>query len=187
MDFALAALRGVVGGLFVGHGLQKLAGKFGGYGLEGTGQFFAGLGLKPGKANAAVAGASETAGGALLATGLFTPVGASMITAPMTVAIKEVHAAKGPWNSDGGYEYNAVLIAVAFTLAAAGPGRWSLDRLLGTARSGLPVAIAAVGSGAAGGLAVTALAKRNGQDDAAATSAPTTTAQETAEPVGVAA
>ena len=40
MDTALFVLHAVVGLLFVGHGLQKLAGLFGGHGLEGTGAFF---------------------------------------------------------------------------------------------------------------------------------------------------
>ena len=37
MRFGIAILRAVIGGLFVGHGLQKLNGMFGGFGLEGTG------------------------------------------------------------------------------------------------------------------------------------------------------
>src|SRR3954471_10133708 len=52
-------LRVLIGGLFVGHGTQKLFGWFGGYGPDGTGQFFDSIGLRPGKRNAMVAGASE--------------------------------------------------------------------------------------------------------------------------------
>src|SRR5690242_20763000 len=49
-----------VGGFFVGHGMQKLAGWFGGGGLEGTAQFFEqNLGLKPGRVHATAAGAAE--------------------------------------------------------------------------------------------------------------------------------
>ena len=46
----------------------------------------------------------------------------------MTVAIDTVHAAKGPWNQQGGYEYNATLIAAVFAITADGPGALSLDR-----------------------------------------------------------
>ncbi len=46
----------------------------------------------------------------------------------MTVAIDKVHAAKGPWNTQGGYEYNAVLLAAVFAITAEGPGALSLDR-----------------------------------------------------------
>lgn len=77
MKIGMAVLRLVIGLLFVGHGMQKLAGWFGGGGIEGTGQGFEGMGLKPGKQNAVVAGVSEAAGGALLAAGLAAPVGAA--------------------------------------------------------------------------------------------------------------
>ena len=46
----------LIGGLFIGHGTQKLFGWFGGHGPEGTGQFFESLGLRPGKQNAIAAG-----------------------------------------------------------------------------------------------------------------------------------
>ena len=59
MRFGIAILRAVVGGLFIGHGLQKLLGKFGGYGLEGTAGFFESLGLRPGKVHATAAGAGR--------------------------------------------------------------------------------------------------------------------------------
>ena len=36
MKLGPAVLRAIVGTLFMGHGLQKLAGWFGGHGLEGT-------------------------------------------------------------------------------------------------------------------------------------------------------
>src|SRR5690348_10539195 len=97
MSFGIAILRAVVGGLFIGHGLQKLLGKFGGHGLDGTAGFFESLGLRPGKVHATAAGAAEAGGGALLLAGAATPVGAAAVTGVMTVAIKTVHAPKGPW------------------------------------------------------------------------------------------
>ncbi len=36
MNIARFAARGIIGGLFIGHGTQKLKGWFGGPGLEGT-------------------------------------------------------------------------------------------------------------------------------------------------------
>src|SRR4051812_41684107 len=103
MGIGIAALRAVVGTLFMGHGLQKLAGLFGGHGLEATGQAFESMGLRPGKAYAAAAGASETGGGLLLALGLLTPVGASSVTGAMAVAVEKVHRDKGIWVTGGGY------------------------------------------------------------------------------------
>jgi putative oxidoreductase len=128
MTFGIAILRAVVGGLFIGHGLQKLLGKFGGHGLEGTAGFFEALGLRPGKVHATAAGVAEAGGGALLAAGLATPLAASALTGTMTVAIDKVHAQKGVWNTEGGFEYNAVLMAAVFAITAEGPGAFALDR-----------------------------------------------------------
>jgi putative oxidoreductase len=152
MDLALLILRLVVGVLFVGHGAQKLFGSFGGHGLEGTGGFFEHLGLKPGKVHAFNAGAAEFFGGALLALGLLTPIAAVLLIGTMTVAIAAVHGPKGPWVSDGGYEYNAVLIAVAAALSGVGPGAWSLDNLFGIDWTGTDWVVGALVVGILGGL-----------------------------------
>src|SRR3954454_14797416 len=131
MNVGKVALRGVIGPLFVGHGTQKLFGWFGGHGLEGTAGFFEqGLGLRPGKRHATAAGLSEAVGGALLTLGAFTPVAATMIIGTMTTAIRKVHAAKGPWVTEGGFEYNAVLIAAMVALADNGPRFLSIDEEL---------------------------------------------------------
>ena len=87
MKLGFAVLRVIVGGLFMGHGLQKLIGAFGGHGLEGTAKGFESLGLRPGKANAVVAGAAETGGGALVAAGAATPLGATVLTATMATPL----------------------------------------------------------------------------------------------------
>src|SRR4051794_36056064 len=130
MDLALLVLRLVIGLFFAGHGAQKLWGAFGGHGLEGTGQFFESLGLKPGRHNAVAAGWSEFLAGVLLVFGFLTPVAAVLIISVMTVAILTVHYKNGPWVTEQGYEYNLVLIASAFVLAAS-PGTVSLDSLFG--------------------------------------------------------
>jgi len=150
MRFALTLLRVLVGFLFVGHGTQKLFGWFGGHGLDGTAGFFESLGIRPGRRHAMVAGASEAGGGALLAAGLLTPLGATAIIGVMTQAVRSIHAANGPWSSDGGWEYNAVLAGLVLLLAEEGPGPLSLDRALGTELSGPVWALAALGAGVAG-------------------------------------
>jgi putative oxidoreductase len=161
MKLSILLLRLLIGGLFIGHGTQKLFGWFGGHGLEGTGGFFEALGLKPGKTNAIVAGVGEAGGGALLAAGLATPLAGAAITGAMTSAIRHVHAPKGPWVADGGWEYNAVVIASTLAIVEIGPGPVSLDHLLGTERSGTGWALAAAAAGVAGSLATSAYAKRN--------------------------
>jgi putative oxidoreductase len=85
---------------------------------------------------------------------------AATLIGVMLTAVKSVHWSKGPWISSGGYEYNAVLVAVLFTLAERGPGWLSLDRVLGTERHGTRWALLALGAGAAGAAAIDAAARR---------------------------
>ena len=151
MSLGTVAVRGLVGTLFMGHGAQKLWGKFGGHGLEGTGQFFEGtLGLKPGRKHAQAAGLAEFGGGALLATGTLTPLASTLISSTMITAIRKVHGSKGPWVSDGGWEYNAVLIGVATLLADRGPGAPSVDSALFPRLHGKGWAIASLAAAVAG-------------------------------------
>lgn len=131
MSLGLLVIRLVVGLLFVGHGAQKLFGSFGGYGVKGTAGFFESLGLRPGRAMAVAAGLSELVGGALLALGLVTPLAALLIISTMITAVWTAHLSKGLWNTDGGYEFNLTLAAVAFAVTAIGAGEWSLDYVLG--------------------------------------------------------
>jgi len=155
MDLGRTALRLVVGPLFVGHGTQKLFGWFGGHGLDGTGAFFEQLGLKPGKRHASGAGAAEAVGGALLTLGALTPVAAGLITGTMITAIRKVHAEKGPWVTNGGYEYNATLIAVMLALTEAGPGRPSVDAAVFPRLRGNGWALAQFAASAAGATLLT--------------------------------
>jgi putative oxidoreductase len=151
----MTLLRVTVGGLLAGHGAQKLFGWFGGSGVEGTGAFFQSkLGLRPGRQHATAAGLAETGGGMLLASGFLTPLGALLTSSTMAAAIRLVHRRNGVWNTSGGYEYNAVLMAAAFAITAAGPGRWSLDALRGREQWGDAWALAQL----AGALAGSALA-----------------------------
>jgi putative oxidoreductase len=152
MTIGRLLLRMTVGGFFVGHGTQKLFGWFGGNGLDATAQGFEGLGLRPGRPNAIAAGMAEAGGGALLATGLATPLAASVLTATMMTAIDTVHAKNGPWLTNGGYEYNVVLIAAALALVEVGPGDLSLDAARGRERSGSGWTLAALAAGAIGAI-----------------------------------
>jgi len=151
---AIGILRAVIGLLFMGHGLQKLAGWFGGHGPEGTGQFFESVGLRPGKRHAVSAGAAETTGGALLTLGFLTPLAAALLTGSMATAVKTVHMEKGPWVAEGGWEYTAVLVAAPPAITDAGPGPASLDSRLGIDLSGPVWALAAVAAGAGGAAAI---------------------------------
>ena len=153
MDLALFVLRAVVGLFFIGHGAQKLFGSFGGHGLTGTAGFFDAIGIRPGHLHALAAGWAELGAGVLLVLGLLSPLAAVLVIAVMTTAIIAVHASKGPWVTEGGWEYNAVLMAVAFTVAGAGPGEFSLDNALGWMEdiTGTGWALGALGVGILGG------------------------------------
>lgn len=147
MDIGLLVLRLVVGLTMAAHGGQKLFGWFGGYGLAGTGGFLESLGFRPGRVHAALAGGAELVGGLLIALGLLTPVGAALVIAVMVVAIVTVHLAKGFFVSDGGAEYNLVIIAASAALAFTGAGAYSLDAVDGLALSGWLPGVLAVLAG----------------------------------------
>jgi|SRR5579872_1682182 len=160
MGFWRTIFRMVVGVFFVGHGTQKLFGWFGGGGLDQTEKSFEQLGLDPPREDAIAAGLAEAGGGAMLALGLGTPIAAAALIATMLTAIRRVHLRNGPWVTNGGYEYNAVLIASLLALVDAGPGEPSLDRALGREKAGFGWAMGSLAAGAAGAYAVEALAEQ---------------------------
>jgi putative oxidoreductase len=129
-DIALLASRAVLGGYLAAHGAQKLFGSFGGHGIEPTAAAFDRLGLRPGRVTATTAGLSELGGGRLTVAGLASPVGPAAIAGTMVVAAA-THRAGGPFAANRGYELPATNLAAALSLAAAGPGRYSLDSLTG--------------------------------------------------------
>jgi putative oxidoreductase len=142
--------RSVIGGLFIGHGTQKWFGWFDGPGLDGASASMDSLGLRPGRRNAIAASASETIGGAMLLAGALTPFAAATLIGTMITAIRTVHLKNGPWATNGGYEYNLVLIAAVLALVDGGPGDLSLDRRLGIHDTGGAWALAALAAGALG-------------------------------------
>ncbi len=126
----LLIIRLVFGLTFAGHGVQKLSHWLGGHGLAGTAGFMESLGLKPGKYFALLAGLGEVIGGLLFALGLWVPLAAVLIVAPMMVAIAKVHGPKGYWITGGGFEYNLAIIAAAVGVALAGPGAYTVLALV---------------------------------------------------------
>jgi putative oxidoreductase len=184
------AARLVIGGLFVGHGTQKLFGWFGGPGLEGTEQMMGALDLRPARPNAVAAGVSETAGGALLMIGAATPIAAASLIGTMFTAIRKVHQPKGVWAAQGGWEYNAVLIAALMALVDAGPGDLSVDAAMGRDEWGAGWALGGLATGAAASALAIALG-RHGTERSGTTAAvhsdvtEATTEQRAGDPVTV--
>ena len=156
MSIGLFIIRVVVGALFVGHGTQKLFGWFGGHGPEGTGRFFAQIGYKPGKQMARLAGMTEAGSGALLMLGFLTPLAAAGIVGVM-VGTLPVHAPKGLWNTNGGFELPLVFATSVAALAYAGPGNYSIDHAIGWLVSGGAIGTAATAFGALTGAVMIAI------------------------------
>ena len=128
MSYGILLLRVVVGVAFVGHGTQKLFGWFGGYGPKGTGGFFASQGYRAPVLMAMAAGLSEAGGGALLALGFATPLAAVLLATVMINAIAAVTFKKAFML---GSELEIAYLTIAVSLAAIGPGRFSIDRAIG--------------------------------------------------------
>ena len=61
-------------------------------------------------------------------------------------SIRKVHAPNGVWNANGGWEFNAVMIAAALALAE-NPGKCSIDRRIRGRKWGTTWAIAALIAG----------------------------------------
>src|SRR6201999_446074 len=99
MKFGRLLARLFIGGMFIGHGTQKLFGWFDGPGIEGTTGMMGKLGLAPAKTNAYAASLSETVGGVGIALGAFTPAAAASLIGTMVTAIRTVHLQNGFWST----------------------------------------------------------------------------------------
>jgi putative oxidoreductase len=115
----LSVLRAVAGFLFVVHGTQKL------FGFPTS---------MPGGAELSplvlAAGVIEAAGGVLLLLGLLTRPVAFILSGEMAFAYFKAHAPQGFWPLMNGGELAVLYCFVFLFIAAAGPGRWSVDALI---------------------------------------------------------
>lgn len=157
MDAGLLLIRLVLGTIMAAHGAQKLFGWFGGFGIGGTGGWLESMGFRRGRLHATVNGLAEFGGGMLLVLGFLTPLAAAAVVGVMFVAITLVHWHNGFFNSNGGYEFNLLIVATATALAITGPGDTSIDHLFGWTLAGLPWALAALGLAAVAAWSVLAI------------------------------
>jgi putative oxidoreductase len=130
-DLTLLLLRATVGGLLAGHGARELRGRFGGPGLAATSDQMERLDLSPGYLWALLEGTSQFWSGMFTVLGLMNPLGPIGIAANMIVATTKVHWGKPIWVEEGGAELPITNIAMVTAVASLGPGRYSLDSVLG--------------------------------------------------------
>src|SRR5437899_6402941 len=117
-----SAMRIIVGFTFSLHGFQKLLGLFGGLGGHGA--------TAPTYSLMWVAGVLESFGRLLILLGLFMRIVALILAGEMAVAYFRDHFPRGFWPILNGGELAVVYCFVFLYLASAGPGPWSVDRLL---------------------------------------------------------
>jgi putative oxidoreductase len=116
-SYAYAAMRIVIGLLFLFHGLQKV---FGMYGREAV----------PLISRAGAAGIIELVGGVLVMIGLFTSPVAFICSGEMAFAYFLAHAPSGFWPIVNRGELAALYCFVFLYISARGAGPVSLDRIL---------------------------------------------------------
>jgi len=131
VDVGLLLLRVVAGLTMAAHGYQKF---FSGGRIAGTASWFDSMGMRPGRVHAVAAATTEIGSGLLLALGLLTPLAGAAFVALMLVAAYTVHRPNGFFSVRSGWEYNLILALIGATLGFTGPGRLSLDHLIGLDR-----------------------------------------------------
>lgn len=131
-DLAPLVLRVVLGGLMIAHAYQKLL-----IGPATFGRVLAGLGVPAANVVCYVVTYTELVGGGLLIVGLLSRLAALALTIDLVVAIVLVKANVGIIAERGmgsGAELDLAYIAGFLAILFGGPGRFSLDRLIGIDR-----------------------------------------------------
>lgn len=169
IDFGLLALRLLIGGVFIGHGLAKFTERFGGLGLGRAGAIFEQIGYRPARPYLVAAGVTELLAGAAFLAGLVTPLAAAALVGVMVNAIGSSKAGHGPWYFNGGWEYDVTLLLAAAALAFTGPGDVSLDAAAGLDIAGWAWGVGALVLGLVSGQAVLALRQRTARSTSTST------------------
>jgi putative oxidoreductase len=129
-DVALLLTRLLLGTIMFAHGYQKLVIN----GIGRTSQGFEHMSIPVAIMSASFVTVVEFVGGALLVLGALTTVVACLQIVIMVGAAVYVHARHGIFVADGGWELVGAIAAGLLAVAAAGPGRYSVARLVGAHR-----------------------------------------------------
>jgi putative oxidoreductase len=126
MDLASLVLRLGLGVMFVAHGLQMCFGLYKGPGVAGFAKMLGNMSVMPALFWSYVASYTCLIGGACLILGLFTRFAIIPLIIFMIVAVSKVHLAKGFFLSNGGYEYNFIILCALIALFIIGAGKFSI-------------------------------------------------------------
>ncbi|WP_284742420.1 DoxX family protein [Amycolatopsis sp. RTGN1] len=140
-DVARWALRAVIGGTMIAHGVRH------GRTLDGTAGWFGSIGFREPRLQAKASAVVEIGAGTALLAGAATPLATSAVVGTMGVAARTVHLPNGFFVLNEGYEFVLNLAAASVALAALGPGRFSVDRALGLDERGTGPRRAALATG----------------------------------------
>ena len=128
-DYAVTAMRLILGITFFAHGAQKALGWFGGPGFAETIGMFSKMGI--GEPLAVLAIAAEFLGGLGLIAGLLARIAALGVMINMLVAIILVHLRVGFFMNWAGNQGGHLLaIALAIGILVKGAGALSIDRVV---------------------------------------------------------
>jgi putative oxidoreductase len=122
LDAALLVLRLALAVILLYHGLPKLM-NFG-----ATVGAFQSMNIPAPSLTAGFAVISEVIGGILILVGIAVDIAALLVIIEMLGAIALVHWANGFDFTKGGWEHPFTVLAMALTLALAGPGRHTIKR-----------------------------------------------------------
>lgn len=125
-DIAVLTLRIALGIMFATHGLQKAFAMFSGPGIGGFSEMLSGLGFAPSIFWAYLAGYTELIGGLFLALGILPRASAFSLLILIIVATIKVHLKNGLFLSNGGFEYNMIIMSICIAIILLGAGKFSL-------------------------------------------------------------
>jgi len=119
-DLARLILRLALAAVLLYHGIPKLMN------FTATVVGFEGMGLPAPPLTAAIALLAEVGGGLLILLGVAVDIAGLLVIIDMLGAIVLVHWANGFDFTKGGWEHPFTVLAMALTLALAGPGRLTI-------------------------------------------------------------
>ena len=133
-DVALLLARLILGTIMFAHGYQKLFIN----GLGRTTQGFENMSIPVAIVSAAYVTVVELVGSVLVVAGALITVVAACYMVVMVGAAVFVHIPNGVFAADNGWELVGAIAALLLVLAAAGPGRWSVDHLVRIRQGSVP-------------------------------------------------